>query len=146
MYTEVMVKFDDETGENASMKLIQDGIADPGDFAPLVTALDNVSDAAINGIALTAVDPTDVGTADAGAYDSAQDKALFYFTSVGGTYQIALPAPEAAIFLPDKETVDPTNADVVAFVSAIETNSTDPNGNALTFQSARRVRSSASYK
>lgn len=146
MYTEAMVKFDDETGENATMKLILDGLQDPGDFGPLVTALDGVSDAAINGLSLTAVDPADVGTTEAGAYDSAQDKALFTFTSVGGQYQIAIPAPDESIFLPDKETVNPANADVVAFVDAIETNGTDPNGNALTFQSARRVRSSASYK
>lgn len=146
MYTKALVKFDDETGENASMKFTAAGLVDPTTFGPLITVLDGVSDAAINGMSFTAEDGTDVGTAVDGDYANAQDKALFTFSSVGGQYQIAVPAPDASIFLPDKETVNPANADVIAFVSAIETNGTDPNGNALTFVGARRIRTSASYR
>lgn len=145
-YTEVMVKFDDLTGENASMKFVADGIVDPTSFSALVTVLDGISSAAINGMAFTSTDPDAVGTAADGAYANAQDKAVFTFRSVGGEYQIAVPAPDETIFLPDKETVDPSDAGVLAFVGAITTNSTDPNGNALTFVSARRERTNAQYK
>lgn len=146
MFTEAMVKFDDETGEAASMKFTVDGLADPTAFAPLVSVLDAISDAAINGMSFSATDSTIVGVTDDGDYSNAQDKALFTFSSVGGQYQIAIPAPDASIFLPDKETVDPSNADVIAFVGAIETNGKDPNGNALTFVKALRIRSSALYR
>lgn len=146
MYTEVMVKFDDLTGENASMKFTADGLADPATFAGLVTVLDGISSAAINGMSFTATDPDAVGTAADGDYANAQDKAVFTFQSVGGEYQISVPAPDEGIFLPDKETVDPSDAGVIAFVAAITANSTDPNGNALTFVNARRERTSAQYK
>lgn len=145
-YTEVMVKFDDETGEAAAMKFTAAGLVDAGDYAALVTVLDGVSDAAINGMAFTATNAAAVGVAADGDYASAADKALFIFRSVGGLYQIAIPAPDEAIFLPDKETVNPANASVIAFVGAITTNSTDPNGNALSFVSARRIRTNAQYR
>lgn len=146
MYTEAMVKFDDETGEAASMKFTLAGLADVTGFAALVAVLDAISDAAINGMSFTATDAALVGAAADGDYSTAQDKALFTFSSVGGQYQMAIPAPDAAIFLPDKETVDPSNADVIAFVAAIEANGTDPNGNPLSFVSAVRRRSGALYR
>lgn len=146
MITQCMVKFDDVTGEGASMKFTMDGLVDPTSFAPLVTVLDGISDAAINGMAFTAEDTAEVGTAVDDDYSTPQDKALFTFKSAGGEYQIAVPSPDPAIFLPDKETVNPANAAVIAFVGAITTNGTDPNGNALTFVGARRIRTDAAYK
>lgn len=145
MNTEVKVLFDDQTGQGASMMFIADGLVDPADYGPLVAVLNPISDAAINGMAFTAQDVTPIGATAAGDYDSAQDKALFIFRSVGGDYQIAVPAPEADIFLPDKETVNATQADVAAFIAAIQANSTDPAGNALTFVKGLRQRTSAKY-
>lgn len=127
------------------MMFIADGLVDPTTFAGLVTVLDAISDAAINGMAFTAQDTTQIGATAAGDYDTAQDKAIFVFSSVGGQYQIAVPAPEADIFLPDKETVDAAAADVAAFIAAIQANSTDPFGNALTFVKGFRQRTNARY-
>lgn len=137
--SDITVQFVDFTGQKATEKFFSDTIADVEDQAGLVTALDGVSDAAITGIIVTAADTTPVGTATDGPYATAEDKAVFQFQGGGGAYYfISIPAPDEGIFLADKETVDPSDASVMAFLAAIDTNCTDPNGGPLLFVRAYR--------
>ncbi|MBV9720277.1 MAG: hypothetical protein JOZ77_13265 [Candidatus Eremiobacteraeota bacterium] len=56
----------------------------------------------------------------AGVYADAEDSAVFSFLTSNGTVaKISIPAPKASIFLADGMTVDPSNANVSAFVGAL---------------------------
>jgi hypothetical protein len=70
-----------------------------------------------------------VAAPSGGVYASSRDIARLLFTSAAGTVvQIALPAPHAAIFMADGETVDPASiAGLIAAVKAtVLTTSGDP--------------------
>lgn len=53
-------------------------------------------------------------------YDNAEDAAVFTFATDSGTVaKISVPNPLDSIFLADKMTVDPANANVITFLEAI---------------------------
>lgn len=53
-------------------------------------------------------------------YDNAEDKAVFALATQDGTIgKISVPNPLDSIFLADKQTIDPANTAVVAFVTAL---------------------------
>lgn len=61
--------------------------------------------------------PVQGSTAD---YSGVEDKAVFVFqTAAGQVHRYQVAAPKAAIFLADDETVDYTNALVIAFVAQV---------------------------
>ena len=138
----VKINFSDVTGEGATMGLHFDTIVDPTSLSGLITALDGVTIAAINGLKVVAQDHTaDGDDAEAGPYDTSQDKAAFNFlNSGGGPVTIEIPAPLDDIFLTDGETIDPANTDVLAFLAQVAASVRDPNGGALTFVGGRRVK------
>lgn len=56
-------------------------------------------------------------------YETSEDKAVLQFqTSTGAIHKYMVPAPKAAIFLADRETVDSAQADVAALTAAFVTN------------------------
>jgi hypothetical protein len=70
-------------------------------------------------------------------FGSAEDKAALSFNTLGGTHTLQIPAPKAAIFLTDAETVNAAQSDIVALVAEIvdgETTAfvTDAAGNQVT--------------
>lgn len=68
----------------------------------------------------------------AASYASVEDKAIFTFeTADGSIHRIQVPSPKAAIFRADQETIDGSNALVIAFNTAMLTNATDAFGNPL---------------
>lgn len=78
--------------------------------------------------------PTEVVYGTNAAYASVEDKAVFTFqTAHGSLHRIQIPAPVAAIFLADGETVDATNTAVVAFTSAFVANACDSDGVTIGF-------------
>lgn len=78
--------------------------------------------------------PSEVVYGTNAEYASVEDKAMFVFqTAAGATHRYQVPAPIAAIFKTDGETIDATNTAVIAFVSAMIANATDANGNAIAF-------------
>jgi hypothetical protein len=83
----------------------------------------------------------------AAEFDDVEDKAVFTFSTDSGSFhRVSVPAPKAAIFLADKETVDPANGLVATFVAAITGISTtaytsDRNGVRITtFVGGQRIR------
>jgi len=78
--------------------------------------------------------PTEVIYGANATYGSIEDKAIFTFQTANGTiHRVQVPAPIAAIFLADGETIDTTNTLVVAFVSAYIANAFSRTGVAITF-------------
>lgn len=74
-------------------------------------------------------------------YGSVEDKAVFVFQSAtGAIHRFQIPAPVAAIFLPDGETIDPGNALVGAFATAVTANATSRAGDPITFGSGLGTR------
>jgi hypothetical protein len=138
----VKINFSDVTGEGATMGLHFATIVDPTSLGSLISALDGVTIAAINGIKVVAQDHTpEDADAEEGPYDTSQDKAAFSFlNSGGGPVTIEIPAPTDDIFLTDGETVDPSNDDVIEFLAQVDASVRDPNGGALTFVGGRRVK------
>ncbi len=101
-------------------------------LATLATDLAALSNAAQNqrrGPSTTA----DTGAAGANAtYPNVEDKAVLVFKGAGGsTHRYSVPAPKAAIFLTDGETVDPANGLVMAVVADILADAVDAGGAAL---------------
>jgi hypothetical protein len=90
-------------------------------------ALANLSNAAIQ--RYTGSLATEPSYGAAGQFQDIEDKArLIYTTSVGTVHHIDVPAPKAAIFLADLETVDPTNALVTAFNTLVLANVANRDG------------------
>lgn len=79
-------------------------------------------------------DPTEAIYGTNASYASIEDKAVFTFqTGAGAFHRFQVPAPIAAIFLADGETVDHSNTSVTAFTSAMVANAVDNNGNLIAF-------------
>lgn len=67
--------------------------------------------------------PTTNAYGTASEYQNIEEKAVFTFqTATGALHRYQLPCPKAAIFLADKETIDPANTDVAAFTAAVIAN------------------------
>lgn len=89
--------------------------------ATLAGVVDALLAASVGGIAYNIeselLDPTAEG--GSGPYSTVQDKVYLVFTdSMGSTVTVTLPCPNAAIFMADNKTVDPTNALVSAIILA----------------------------
>ena len=72
-------------------------------------------------------------------YVDAEDKAVLTFQdNVGALHRFSIPAPKAALFMADGQTVSPTSALVEAFITALITpaNSASFGGRASTFSQA----------
>ena len=94
-------------------------VSDPDDlYEDLYNASQAISYAAIKDRRIYLDDPVDVYTALDGAYEDVEDKAVLLFSSPGQTVRVEVPAPQAGIFEGDKETVDPLDPLIAAFVSA----------------------------
>lgn len=66
-------------------------------------------------------------------YQNVEDKATFTFdTATGVVHRLSIPAPIAAIFQADGETVDYSNAAVAAFVTAYTANAVTRDGTRVT--------------
>lgn len=65
-------------------------------------------------------------------YENVTDKAKFLYYSVNGSrHFIEIPAPKSAIFQPDGQTIDTTNAAVATFLTDLLANCTTRQGLAL---------------
>lgn len=88
------------------------------------------------------------GAASDGVYEDIEDKAVMTFVDANGkTHNFKLPAPKAAIFMADKQTVDKTNALVIAYAGAMTDNARTHEGASLiTFVGGRRIRTARSVR
>lgn len=77
-----------------------------------------------------------------GTFETVEDKAVLTFqTAAGSIHRLSVPAPLSTIFLGDGQSVDPTNAAVVALVGAMLGIASDAAGNPLTtYVSGTRTR------
>jgi hypothetical protein len=118
--------FRDAKGQTATVKFFVHAADEPTaltDAQAIVTAL---ADAALTNAALQnakgayTTQPT-VNTYGTNAvYETIEDKAMLTFeTASGAIHRYQVPAPVAAIFLADDETVDPANAKVTALTAAM---------------------------
>jgi len=97
--------------------------------AQLATYINALSDAVFVPLGTTGVTISSPGST--GSLDNAEDSAVFTFATKNGLVaKVSVPAPKASIFLPDNQTVDPSNADVIAFVTYL-LNPLDYPGNAV---------------
>jgi hypothetical protein len=84
---------------------------------PLITALTNAALQNAKGAYTTSPTVNTYGTN--AVYETIEDKAQLTFqTATGAIHRYQIPAPKAAIFLADDETVDPANTDVAALATA----------------------------
>lgn len=68
----------------------------------------------------------------AAPFQGVRDTAVLQFsTAAGSIVKVAIPAPQASIFLADMETVDPANASIAALVALVLANVVTPGGVAL---------------
>jgi hypothetical protein len=108
-----------------------------------IVALTNAQVVAVNGLAGNRLDPVHYGSN--GVYANAETKAKLSFLAfaAGGVHssfvRLEIPAPVVAMFLADKETVDPANAAVATLFSALSTSdaqggfASDKMGNPITY-------------
>lgn len=86
-------------------------------LVPLITALTNAALQNAKGAYTTSPTVNSYGTN--AVYETIEDKAQLTFqTATGAIHRYQIPAPKAAIFMADDETVDPANADVLALAAA----------------------------
>lgn len=113
--------------------LVAAAVLDPSGAAvtAIRTALDAISTTKQEKASIT--QPGNYSTTSAaGAYEDDQDKATFTFLDSAGKYHsYRVPAPKEAIFMADKETVDLTNAAVVAFAAYVTGNFQSQTGASL---------------
>ena len=65
----------------------------------------------------------------AGAYNTSEDRVrISILRNNDKSANFSIPAPNPAIFLPDKETIDPGNASVIAFLTAMHNNAVGQDG------------------
>lgn len=142
--TTFMIHYEDEQNEAARQTYYLNGVvSNPAAAAPaaIVSALEGISDAAIVKVTLLPTDSTILGATVDSEYSDIEDKVTFYCRSASGlSYKLSFPCPEAGIFLPDKETVDLTDPDVVNMLTQITTNFKATDGSALTVLRGARTR------
>jgi len=130
-----------KTGRSSFYTIYDPAIAQDGRDATAVlnVALEGCSNAApirAVGLAGDELAPDSYGTT--GVYSTIEDRVEFTFLSADGTlHKIGVPAPKASIFYTDGDTVDPTNANVVAVKNAVlipltTANISDRNGRGFT--------------
>jgi len=80
-------------------------------------------------------------TAGTGAYSAIEDRAVLTFRGDdNSTYNYEVPAPKPAIFITGTDTIDPANADVLAYTNWIAANTKGSFGQTLTFVRGERTR------
>lgn len=122
--TKVSVTYKPKYGPNFGVHFyVAAGIVDPNNAAvqAIVVAINNVTRAVAIEIELTQINAL-VASAVVGANYVSEDKAQFNFTDEDSkAHNYKLPGPLASIFEANKELVDLTNVDVIAWRAAIET-------------------------
>jgi hypothetical protein len=94
---------------------------DMSNVAPLQLALTNC--VLVNAKGTYTTSPTTNGYGTSAEFDTVEDKAVMTFvTATGALHRYQIPAPKVALFLADKETIDPAQADVAAYFAAIIAN------------------------
>lgn len=97
---------------------------------PLLTALTNA--VLVNAKGPLTSSPAAAGYGTAAEFDTIEDKAVLSFvTSTGAIHRYQVPAPKSGIFLADKETIDPAQADVAAFTAGVVANKVSSRDGAL---------------
>lgn len=133
--TRVTVVFDPQWGPQFAVRFhVAPGIIDPNNagIQAIVTAINALTRAIALTIELSQVDAiagSPVMSADYISEDKAAFKAL---DGDGQAHNYRIPGPTAAIFLANKETIDMTNLDVVAFVAAVTANALGRGGVPIT--------------
>ena len=123
--------FRDAKGNVSTTRLFVDTAAHAAAIRAALDALTNASLNAAHGI--DAISPLPATYGAAGQFQSVEDKAHLTFTDASGqAHRYSVPAPLAAIFLADLETVDPANSLVGAFSTAILAGAFSRNGIAVT--------------
>lgn len=104
-------------------------------FGNVVTAMDAITNATLqSAIGAYEISPQPVLYGTNAEYASVEDKAVFTFqTAAGDVHRFKVPAPIAAIFKTDGETVDSANTDVVAYTTAITDAMSNRSGTAIAF-------------
>lgn len=106
-------------GQAAPMWLTQDQEPeDAGSYAPLISAAAALSVAGMFGITHQRI-ITASGTASTGSYGTVSDQVVFPVRTANTWSKIVVPAPKAAIFESDTETVNMSNSLVVAFLEQV---------------------------
>lgn len=133
--------FRDSRGMTGSVRLwlTSDSATDTNDLiTPFITALEALTNAHMTSSRGSAGDTPEFGYGSDAQYAPIEDKAsLTYFTARAQRHTYRIPAPKAAIFMSDEQTVNPANSLVVAFNTAILDTVTsaffsDAQGNPLT--------------
>lgn len=128
--------FSDSKGQVSTERMFI-GAADDAtaatDAHDILTALQALTNATLynaKGAYNTAPGPHTYGTT--AEYETIEDKAMMVFqTDTGAIHRYLVPAPKSAIFLTDKETVDPTNGLVTTYVTAMLAAAVSRDGTAM---------------
>ena len=122
----------DAKGNTSTMRYYLNSNGDTAANAVLLAASLQTTWAAMSNAALQASQGFDsvIGVAQYGAQADYQDitmKAVLVFQdSAGGLHRFQVPAPKVSIFLADRQTVDPANTDVAAFIAAMGATGSPP--------------------
>lgn len=102
-------------------------------FNEWMAATRSISVAAINSVtADTLFEESSPGAPTTGVYMNVEDKAFFIFSTNAATeVVIEVPSPVAGIFKADAETIDETDALIIAFVTKVLAFAADKAGNAI---------------
>lgn len=115
-------RFRDAKGNTARMRFLFGDATSAAiitDAGTMATALRGVSNCEVS---LVEAGGRDTAYGTQATYGSVEDKARLTFTdALFGLHHFEVPAPKAAIFLADGETVDPSNANVISLVTAFTT-------------------------
>lgn len=129
----------DAKGNTSRMSFFVDGQVSATAAATAQNAVTVATNALTNAVHQSSIGPKfyapqEVVYGTNAEYASVEDKAIFTFqTPTGGIHRLQVPAPIAAIFMADGETVDPANTTVVTWVSAVIANVVSRSGEAFAF-------------
>lgn len=126
--------FRDDKGQTATTRMFikagADAVAQEASAVAVKNALIGLSNAAIQSATGPDTEQSIARVYGANAdFETVEDKAVFvYETAAGSIHKYQVPAPKAAIFLSDGETIDFTNALVIAYNTAVLAAACDRNG------------------
>lgn len=121
--------FRDAKMQTSTMRFPIDGSLRSANLAALAAAAATISNATVRYQGQPLARPV---AGAAAVYQTVEDKAVFVFTdAAGGVHRFRLPAPKAAVFQADGETIDFSNADVATWVAAVIANAIPIGGGAF---------------
>jgi len=114
---------------------------DPTTLAPLMLKLVGITSSQEYKHAIGNRQVLTTAAATANPYDAADKVRLEFTDSAGNAQFLVLPGPKASIFLPDDETVDPADLDIIALVAQAIIDLKGRGGeDYVTYVSGRRIR------